>query len=986
MQNGSPWPKQTPPEPPQDHTAYIKQAFAKIEKHIREASSGAAAVAALGILMGALMLFAFDSVPDGLAGDSFDGIFQIFYSLVYLGLAFGIYRRSRACAIIAMSVYAIDTLYLLFWMGIGNFNVGTLFMRVAFFLAFLHGLRYCFKFHALAKKHETTFDPEIMALIHTKPKMKPLRCVIYILIAIAGIGIGISGIFGFENSSAASSGQGFNNWNTHQERAVTMQIPSANVLTERHADPTIPGVYTTEVISADRTVGISLMYTEGFAPIGIISTSAIEEMAQMMLHSTAEMLTDETLDEATGTIQGISYQSLSGISDGSPFEIRTFVIGREIYMVRILVFHTRNAQLIPQFFANFLIDEAYLPYIPEQAPPDADTDIETEWYPGEMPPGLTDDLDSLSFSLNGVIYTLPLPFSELEALGWRGDGFDLADRTLYPRRASGDTPIRNGNQRIIAHFINLSDQGLPTNETYLSGFFTRYDHGEPPQIFLPGDIRIGRTYEEVLQTHGEPHHREGRGETELLRYHLDNTRAFMRIDRETNLVISMNLHLSDRGRERAIREHQPDTVPTPPDTDNDLAPEGLSPYLDSFMFSLDGVLYTLPFPFAELADNGWVGDEDDFAERTANPRASGGSATIRNGGHTVRIDFFNPTEYEALLTESYVSGISISTNWHEGTELIFPGNIRLGDTYETLLHTHGDPYSWRENIDGSETFTYNPDQVLVSFVVALDTDWIHHMSMSATFRASQTLIPREPIPHFEPDDFPAAVSTYETPTELGGDWWSFTLRVDGDLYRLPAPMAAFLDNGWTLHHDGITIGPTAVGFAMRINRDGNFMRAWFTNYDTYHRPVAHTFVTRLDFDFQDPDTSIPIELPGGITEHSTIEEMIAVFGAPADFSEDGDEISYYFGTEYAGITVIVHRNTGAIQEISVIYRPESPDVILSEAPGSPRPEAPEEWETTGPSPLILNAAFFVPVLIILNLLVIGSGVIIYVLVRRSKQP
>ncbi|MBR6765510.1 MAG: hypothetical protein IKM06_03400, partial [Clostridia bacterium] len=48
------------------------------------------------------------------------------------------------------------------------------------------------------------------------------------------------------------------------------------------------------------------------------------------------------------------------------------------------------------------------------------------------------------------------------------------------------------------------------------------------------------------------------------------------------------------------------------------------------------------------------------------------------------------------------------------------------------------------------------------------------------------------------NDRPEYLSKYTAPTALETDPFSEIISVDGDLYRLPAPLSEFLNNGWTI--------------------------------------------------------------------------------------------------------------------------------------------------------------------------------------------
>jgi len=119
---------------------------------------------------------------------------------------------------------------------------------------------------------------------------------------------------------------------------------------------------------------------------------------------------------------------------------------------------------------------------------------------------LSDDLNSLMFSLDGVVYTLPVHFSELEANGW--SPFDPDDHLTTDTLEPGDFThweLIIGDQNILVTFTNLSEEVIPISESYITMvvLYERYN----AQLILPGNIMIGSTYEDIITAHGEPNSR-----------------------------------------------------------------------------------------------------------------------------------------------------------------------------------------------------------------------------------------------------------------------------------------------------------------------------------------------------------------------------------------------------------------------------------------------------------------------------------------------
>jgi len=350
----------------------------------------------------------------------------------------------------------------------------------------------------------------------------------------------------------------------------------------------------------------------------------------------------------------------------------------------------------------------------------------------------------------------------------------------------------------------------------------------------------------------------------------------------------------------------------------EIATNGLSSSLDSRMISLNGVLYTLPIPFAELAANGWR----ELHERPHHTIAPGTSARFRileNGGQWINVSPFNFSETARPIDKSYIDFVSVGSIWEDyASELIFPGNITLGSTYEEVIAAYGTPNAREYDYEAPiplETLIYFSGCIAIMLRIDKEAGLVWAMDIYC--------VKRNPAP----GQFPTAVTAYETPIELGDDWRTFIVRIDGDLYRLPAPITTFVENGWVYRAPHlfarINFGADGVE-GLVLHRDNQIIRTTVRNYDNVIRTEEYGFVTRVELNFTQSGSEIPIEFPGGITEQSTIEEITTIFGIPESIEDDDGEIRVYkFGSVDAHISMEINTNTGAIQRIVIRHSPES---------------------------------------------------------------
>lgn len=376
-------------------------------------------------------------------------------------------------------------------------------------------------------------------------------------------------------------------------------------------------------------------------------------------------------------------------------------------------------------------------------------------------------------------------------------------------------------------------------------------------------------------------------------------------------------------------EEEPETEEEPEDEEEEEeeereavdvdAPDGLSDDLYSFMFSLNGDIYSLPFSFEELEQNGW--DGDDLDENTLNPNQVSFSSSITNGDYNMNIAFINLTENVLPFRECNVGRVTFDLWAYErgpGTELIFPGGITIGTAYEDVIATHGEPSDRRET-DTFITLTYSPRVYeRIEFRIDQETKLVDSLTM-------QNYEEREAAPEFE-GDLPDSVLAYEEPTDLGDNWRDFIVKLDGDLYQLPAPVAAFIDNGWVIEGDpNEMINARSTNVSTRLRLGNQTMRVLIHNYDDMAQPISNGFVTSVEFSHH--FAVLPIELPGGITEDSTIEEVIAAFGEPNREPEESSSFATYrFGPNLREeVTVVIDVETDTIHSIRLEHSPRDLD-------------------------------------------------------------
>ena len=347
--------------------------------------------------------------------------------------------------------------------------------------------------------------------------------------------------------------------------------------------------------------------------------------------------------------------------------------------------------------------------------------------------------------------------------------------------------------------------------------------------------------------------------------------------------------------------------------------DSLSDDIYSFSFKLNGDIFVLPFEFSELEDLGWESKRDNLDEITLNPNQHTLGSELINNGYTIRAAFVNTTENVLSLRESLVGSISIEEKHiNSETQIVFPGDITIGSTVDDLIAIHGEPSNIRES-DRTTTMTYEIDpRSDIEFRINNETNEITRIQMRNYF------VQEEAAAEFE-GDLPDAVSNYVAPTDLGNDWESFIVRFDGQLYQLPVPVAVFVENGWIIEDDhNEMIDAQSSNVRVRIRNGNQVMSTTVHNYDDHAQPIAHGFVTVIEYAAQ-RGAALPIELPGGVTEDSSPEDVHATLGDPDGTAESSDFRTYTFGSIFQRIRITFRIDTNEIHRIEVQHQPRDLD-------------------------------------------------------------
>jgi len=340
----------------------------------------------------------------------------------------------------------------------------------------------------------------------------------------------------------------------------------------------------------------------------------------------------------------------------------------------------------------------------------------------------------------------------------------------------------------------------------------------------------------------------------------------------------------------------------------------LSEDLYSFQLLIDGEKFTLPIPYERMEEAGWKysGTQGELLR----PEQHSDSAEWEKNGVLLSAEMVNPS-WDVLPVESCVLGtIELdSGSLGGGTSVLFPNEIALG-TSRTMdvQDAYGVPSSVDEGRDSLQ-YTYHLDynqEAVFSF----------QQGTGILRRVYLRNVIQQAPPSFDlvSADSPPSVDAYQTPGSLGDDPLSFRVKYAGVLYALPAPVSAFLNNGWSISEDNEGVVKAYGTQQVTLSLNGMCLSTWVYNNSERAAFTRNCLVTTVVSDVD--RLSIPLVLPGGIEIGMDGAAALALFTElPIKDSKQGSTRRSLFGKSFSFIALSINEETGVLTRIEVVKTP-----------------------------------------------------------------
>ncbi len=293
--------------------------------------------------------------------------------------------------------------------------------------------------------------------------------------------------------------------------------------------------------------------------------------------------------------------------------------------------------------------------------------------------------------------------------------------------------------------------------------------------------------------------------------------------------------------------------------------------LSDFVFAFDGITYQVPVAVQEMQENGWIYDGD------LNQQLAADTSLEEQGmlyeGQSYSCDITNFTNVTSTVKESYVSRIELRKTKAAMQTFYLPGGIVAGESTEVdVTRTYGearDRYEGKKYILLTYSFGSNAKVVLT---FRQDTEVLVQAELTHS-ESSEEAQRKKEADTAETD----AVKAYSIPTEAGETPEDKIVKFGDDFYRIPAPVSAFLENGWELDETSSDAALEGGQYGyVTMKKDNQQIYTTVQNPDENLTVINNCFVTSLYGDLT--TTKIPIVTAFGLRLGMDTESFLAAIG------------------------------------------------------------------------------------------------------------
>lgn len=334
-----------------------------------------------------------------------------------------------------------------------------------------------------------------------------------------------------------------------------------------------------------------------------------------------------------------------------------------------------------------------------------------------------------------------------------------------------------------------------------------------------------------------------------------------------------------------VTTEEPSPKPTIEPTTN--TPEEAAHPLSAFQVTIDDTLYKFPMWYEDFIALGWECMDDVASELISNSCCQ--AVIFSKDGIEVNVGMANLSMDTVTVDKAMIYGIRLDENVLKDAnwEARLPNGIICGvSTKEDILAVYGQPaFEFNESDYYKFVYKFGGLEEYILYV-SKETNILNEVELY-----NMILLDNPELNIINPD-VPESVNDYAAPEKLSDSLYDFTILLEDNLYELPCPLTALLENGFIINEDksDLKIGPTGSGW-VELSYNNITYRAQVKNYSEYAAIVQNCFVRTIKASIFEPKFALTI--PENITCGINEEELLKIINNYNYEKEESGDYTYY---------------------------------------------------------------------------------------------
>lgn len=361
----------------------------------------------------------------------------------------------------------------------------------------------------------------------------------------------------------------------------------------------------------------------------------------------------------------------------------------------------------------------------------------------------------------------------------------------------------------------------------------------------------------------------------------------------------------------SISTQAPDNNTTD-DTTNESVEITMSDDLYDFTFELEGVVYKLPCKYEDITKNGWTISSTGYNSESKIAGNSYDSFYMSKDGRKIIVYSYNMSGNVKTIKDCKIGGIECEA--YNEVDFVIAKNITVKSSVKEIKTAFGVPgYSNSGSDYESMTYYAQKDSSYNSVKFYITNDGKYSSIEMKNF------IETEDDKTTTSTERPSYLDEYKAPTAMGKDLKSAVVKIEGDLYQLPAPVSEFIDNGWKIVQQSgdVVAGGTD---SIRVEKNGKKIDLYIVNYAEYQTTVENCAVYKVYADDYGKASVLIGSDAKSITVGTAKADVDAAISSDFDYYEGTFSHSYIY-SEYKerdfSVSIRVDQETGDVSSVSV---------------------------------------------------------------------